>query len=285
MSQVRQSQNRTQSSLDTRKMIGHEITGLIAETTLWQRFLTDDMSQVAGIDTHRTRHGTKTISCTSLVTRITILLFQQRQTLRIITALTQTSHFTLQDDTLTRRQGEATRKTIHFTETALDASVHLRCRTVRAKWNQRQWFEVLDVTLRIVIEDDTRIQQAFRVKQILDRLHGFVGIIAPFVTNVRSHVSTGTMFCLQRTIVLVDYQSLHIFHQVFVTFYFGIGTERLIDDEMVIAFQRMAIDTSIIVTVTGNELLEFFCCFRKVFDMECYVFNQASSSRLSGSTH
>ena len=47
----------------------------------------------------------------------------------------------------------------------------------------------------------------------------------------------------------------------------------------------MAINTSIIVSMSGDELLEFFGRFRQVFDVESNVFNQTSCSRLTCSAY
>ena len=64
------------------------------------------------------------------------------------------------------------------------------------------------------------------------------------------------MFCFQRTVVFIDYQSLYVIHQVLVALYIGVGTEGLVQDKMVVAFQGMTVDAGIIVAVAGDELLQ-----------------------------
>ena len=117
------------------------------------------------------------------------------------------------------------------------------------------------MAFRIVIENNARIQQTFRVEQVFDGFHHLIGCISPFVAYKRSHVSARTVFCLQRAVVFVRNQCLDIIHQVFVAFHFGFAAKRLIEDEVVVPLQRMSVYTSILVAVTGYELLQFGGCF------------------------
>ena len=89
------------------------------------------------------------------------------------------------------------------------------------------------------------------------------------------------MFCFQRAVVFIDYQGLYVIHQVFVALYFGVGTERLVQDKVVVAFQSMTVDAGIIVAVAGDELLQVGSGFGQVFDVEGYVLNEAGSAGLA----
>ena len=86
------------------------------------------------------------------------------------------------------------------------------------------------------------------------------------------------MFCFQRTVVFIDYQSFYVIHQVLVALYFGVGTEGLVQDKMVVAFQGMTVDAGIIVAVAGDELLQVGSGFGQVFDVEGYVLDEAGSA-------
>ena len=93
------------------------------------------------------------------------------------------------------------------------------------------------------------------------------------------------MFCFQRTVVFIDYQSFYVIHQVLVALYFGVGTERLVQDKVVVAFQSMTVDAGIIVAVAGDELLQVGSSFGQVFDVEGYVLDEAGSARLACTTY
>ena len=119
------------------------------------------------------------------------------------------------------------------------------------------------------------------VKQLFDGFHGFVGVISPFMADKGSHIPARAMLGFQGTVIFIYYQGLDVIHQVFVAFHFRLGTEGLVDDEVVVAFESMAVDAGVIISVAGYELLQFCRCLRKVFNVEGDVFDEASGSRLA----
>lgn len=86
------------------------------------------------------------------------------------------------------------------------------------------------------------------------------------------------MFCFQRTVVFIDYQSLYVIHQVLVALYFGVGTERLVQDKVVVAFQGMTVDAGIIVAVAGVSCCRSAVASGRCFDVEGYVLDEAGSA-------
>ena len=91
-----------------------------------------------------------------------------------------------------------------------------------------------------------------------------------------SHIPARAMLGFQGTVIFIYYQGLDVIHQVFVAFHFRLGTEGLVDDEVVVAFESMAVDAGVIISVAGYELLQFCRCIRKVFNVEGDVFDEAS---------
>lgn len=83
-----------------------------------------------------------------------------------------------------------------------------------------------------------------------------------------SHIPARAMLGFQGTVIFIYYQGLDVIHQVFVAFHFRLGTEGLVDDEVVVAFESMAVDAGVIISVAGYELLQFCRCLRKVFNVE-----------------
>ena len=100
-----------------------------------------------------------------------------------------------------------------------------------------------------------------------------------------SHIPARAMLGFQGTVIFIYYQGLDVIHQVFVAFHFRLGTEGLVDDEVVVAFESMAVDAGVIISVAGYELLQFCRCLRKVFNVEGDVFDEASGSRLARTSH
>ena len=75
-----------------------------------------------------------------------------------------------------------------------------------------------------------------------------------------SHIPARAMLGFQGTVIFIYYQGLDVIHQVFVAFHFRLGTEGLVDDEVVVAFESMAVDAGVIISVAGYELLQFCRC-------------------------
>ena len=100
-----------------------------------------------------------------------------------------------------------------------------------------------------------------------------------------SHIPARTMLGFQGTVIFIYYQGLDVIHQVFVAFHFRLGTERLVDDEVIVSFESMAVDAGVIISVAGYELLQFCRCLRKIFNVEGDVFDEASGSRLAGTSY
>ena len=69
--------------------------------------------------------------------------------------------------------------------------------TVEIEVEHRQWFQALDETVRIVVEDDALIQQTFRIEDRLQFLHRLVGILTPLVFHEGRHITTCSVLGLQ----------------------------------------------------------------------------------------
>ena len=76
----------------------------------------------------------------------------------------------------------------------------------------REWFEVRYVTLRVVVEDNTWVEDIVGVEEMFYLFHKAESIFAPFAFDVRSHVATCAMLGLERAIVVVDNHSGNIVH-------------------------------------------------------------------------
>ena len=76
------------------------------------------------------------------------------------------------------------------------------------------------------------------------------------------------MLCLQRSVVFLDNEFGHVAHHLCIAVYFSLLGETLIQDEVVVSFEGMTVDTGIVITVISNEFLQFHRCLRQTLDWE-----------------
>ena len=135
--------------------------------------------------------------------------------------------------------------------------------------------------MRVFVNDDTGIEQPLRVEETLDAAHDIISLLTPFLPDEWSHITSCTMFRLQRTVILVDYQSLHVIHEPLVSSHLLVVVKILVNDEMIIPFQSMPIDAGIVLSMTRNELLKFFGRMGEVFYLESDILCQAGCARFT----
>ena len=119
----------------------------------------------------------------------------------------------------------------------------------------REWFEIGYVALRVVVENNARIEYIARVEKMFHLFHKAESIGTPFAFDIRSHVASSAVLGFERAIVVVDNEASNIVHKSLVAIDFGLRVKALVDDEMVVAFEGVTIDDGIVVVVTLEELL------------------------------
>ena len=140
---------------------------------------------------------------------------------------------------------------------------------------------MLDVTLGIIVEDDAGVEQTIGVEQLFHSLHHGKRIVAPLVAHERCHVAARAVLSLQRAVILVYNEGLHVIHQTLISLHILSRLERLVDDEMVVALKRVTVDASIVVAVTCNEVLQVGSGFGQVFYVERHILNEAGGAQLA----
>jgi hypothetical protein len=119
----------------------------------------------------------------------------------------------------------------------------------------REWFEIGYVALRVVVENNARIEYIARVEKMFHLFHKAESIGAPFAFDIRSHIAPSAVLGFERAIVVVDNEASNIVHKSLVAIDFGLRIKALIDDEMVVAFEGVTIDDGIVVVVMLEKLL------------------------------
>ena len=77
----------------------------------------------------------------------------------------------------------------------------------------------------------------------------------------------------------------HVAHQGFVAGHVGIALETLVDYEMIIALEGMAVDAGIAVAMVSEHFLKLHRSLREVFQRESYIFYQATGAHGAHTSH
>ncbi len=256
------------------------------------------VSEIGDIDAHRAGGGTKAIPGASLLTGVGIFLLKRPQTSQFdsgrIRQRTQGSDFSLRGDPGPGGKRESAGKAVHLTESALDALVEFlvnfrkfrfdRPVVIRPRLKHRQCLEIPQETLRIIIEDHSRIQKLLRVKEFLHTLHYPERLLAPLVRNERSHIPACSMLGFKGSVIFPDHHFRHVADHRLVTVHFLPGIKGLVDDEMEIPFKGMAVDAGIIVAVPVQKRRQIDRRVRQILDVEGDVLDQASRTLTAHST-
>ena len=141
---------------------------------------------------------------------------------------------------------------------------------------------MFDEAVRLVGEDYTGIQQIFGIEDFLQFLHRIIGFLAPFVFDERCHIAASAMFCLQRAIIFLNDEFGHLVHHLCISLHLLLLIEALVEDEVIISFESMSIDTAIAITEVCDNLLKFHSGFGQIIDWEGNVLDEA---RCSNGTH
>ena len=149
----------------------------------------------------------------------------------------------------------------------------------------RQRFEVADIRLLILAEDDSRVEDVFGVKQALYLLHQFVRLITPLSPNERCHVTACAMLGFQAAVVLIHHKIDHSVHHTVVLRYGLRRIETLVKDEVVVALERMPVDDRVGVVMFAEKLLQVNGGLRQMFDGESNVLDEAGCAYGTRATH
>ena len=236
------------------------------------------MSHIACVDVHGAGDTAQAVGGTSHIAQVIILLLQPPETTRILACLFQAGYFALHHNALARRERKAATHTVDLTETALNALVDVFV-------GKRKRFEVLDEAFGVVIEDDSRVEDAVGVEYPLYLLHYLVSLVAPFMAHKGSHVAARSMFCLERTIVLIHHQSLYLEHQVAVLLHLLLCVKGLCDDEVIVALKRMPIDAGVVIAMLEKHLFQVKSGLGEVLDMEGNILDDDCGAHGTGAAH
>ena len=139
--------------------------------------------------------------------------------------------------------------------------------------------------LRIVVEDDARIEQIPGIKKLLDLAHQVGCLAAPFLLDKGRHIASRSVLCLQRAIVLVDHQVAHLVHEARIAFNFNRVIEVLREYKVQVALQRVAKNDAFGVAMFGQQRLQVQRRRCQRGYGEGHVFNDDGGSRAAHCTY
>ena len=139
------------------------------------------LGQQAGLDADRTGDGAEPARGAGFEPLVIVEL-AHRGGACLVAHGTQARDLAPADDAMPGRKRHSLRRAHPLAEAAFHALVDDRIR-------RRQRLQVLQVRLRIVVEDDAGVEQAGGVENALDFAHEFVGLRAPFQLDERRHVA------------------------------------------------------------------------------------------------
>ena len=127
---------------------------------------------------------------------------------------------------------------------------------VEVEVEHRQRLQTLDEAVGVVVEDHTLVQQSLGIEDGLQLTHGLVGLVLPFVLHKRCHVATCAVFGLQRAVIVFNDKLGHGAHHLGIARHLMFIGEALVQDEVVVTLEGMAVDAGVVVAVVSDELLQ-----------------------------
>ena len=134
---------------------------------------------------------------------------------------------------------------------------------------------MLDEALGVIVENDAGIEQILRVENLLQFAHSGKSLLAPLILDKGRHISARAVLSLERAVIFLDHEARHITHHRSIALHLALVTEKLVDDEVVVALKGMAVDAGILVTVVGDETLQFDGRLGQVIDSKGDVLDEA----------
>ena len=240
--------------------------------------------QVGDVDSHGAGHRAQAVPGAGLLPKVGIFLAEGLESAdlfggRLLQGF-QPGYLPSRRYPGARREGEAARDAVDLAETAFDAFV--QARTVG---KERQGLEVPEMARRVVVEYHPGIEDPFRVEGGLDFLHDPESLVPPFIFNIGGHVPARPVLRLEGAVVAADHHPRHVVDHGSVAGHLLRGVEGLVDDEMEVALQGMAVDAGVVVAVPVQKGGQVLDSIGQVLDVECHVLDQAGGPLPSQPAH
>ncbi len=143
----------------------------------------------AGVDADRAGQCAQTICRTGFLTTVDESIAQLGQAMRLFAACLQSADLPPNHNALPCGKRQVISHAIDLTKTALDAFVD-------QIMSLGQRFQIFQMHLRIVIENDAGIKQVMRIENVFNFLHKRQSFLSPFQLHKGRHVAAGAVFSL-----------------------------------------------------------------------------------------
>ena len=212
----------------------------------------------SGLDAHRAAAGASIAGGAGKEPGIFEALVHRGECCVVLAGLAQPLHLAGDDDALARAEGELVAWAGRLAEAAFDAQVdHLV--------GEPHLLEVLDMHVRVGVEQHTRVEQSLGIEQRLDAAHQQVRLGAPFALDEGRDGAAGTVFGLEAAAILYRDQFAQVLGKPVELFRDAWRRQFVAHLKVQIAGQRMAEDHGVFIAMVveqfpqiDDEVGEFF---------------------------
>ena len=223
------------------------------------------LDQQPGLDADRAGRRAQAAGGAGVDALVVVVLLQLARDARAFARRVEPRDLAPADDALARRQRQTARRALRLAEAALDALVHQRV-------GGGQRLQVLQVRFRVVVEDHAGVQQPVRIEQRLDATHRRASPAAPHsISTNGAMLRPGAVLGLQRAVVGVDDHRAHRVHEAAVALDLGGAAEVLREDEVQVAFERVAEDDGFGIAMLLQQASQVERGFGQPLDRERHV--------------
>mmetsp|Transcript_20612 Transcript_20612/g.63949 ORF Transcript_20612/g.63949 Transcript_20612/m.63949 type:complete len:228 (+) Transcript_20612:877-1560(+) len=194
-------EQRRHQTVDHRvEVVGHEARRAAPRRRLVELLAPQALHQRAGVDTDGALLLAHAVRGARLLGVVHVHVLKVRQLLALLAGgrleRTQAVDLAEDGDALPRRERDVARGAVGLAEPALNAAVHDLARG----WRQ---LKALAVDVRVVVEDDARVEHVVRVEELLELPHDVGGFATPLHLHERRHVAPRAVLGLERAAVLL----------------------------------------------------------------------------------
>jgi len=127
--------------------------------------------------------------------------------------------------------------------------------------------------MRVFAEHHVGVENALGVEQTLECPHQLVSVAAPFQLDKGRHIASGAVLGLERAAELHRHQLRDVIHKGLVARHFLGVVEALGEDEVQVAFERVAKQDRFVVVVLVEQLDQAVDADGQLLDREGHVFD------------
>ena len=205
------------------------------------------LHELTGVDEHRAGRHAHAVDGAGVDAGVVVVALELGEQLAAAVSLSA-RHGATRDDALPRRERQVLAWAHRLAVPTLDAAVGLNLDGLGV-------LEVFEVGVRVVVDDDPRVQHASRVAQPLQLHHDVVNLVTVLAANIGCHDAPGAVLGLE-VAVRAKHKLDHVFREVDVAPKRLVAFEAVSEHEVDVAVLRVPEDDAVAVVVFREEVLQ-----------------------------